>query len=236
MAEKLPTPSCEVSGLPLSVLPLEPRAIGALSFAQRVNAHHHFHPEKSPELRTLAGLALRKSRIQMTPVLAHNEYHKLYEGPSLPEGEAEIFRLCVLAVAGIVPRRAIDPISPNLTIELSDSLHAQIARSTRIDQPRDVARFLAQYCAGQETDYDLIELLTDKKASPEDRLYVARELLGFSIESALGNLVDQHRDIKKERLVRSFRAPSLYSVTRGLIRRHALKDFTEQLISVRLAS
>ena len=41
VAEKLPTPICEVSGLPLPVLPIEPREIGALSINCRLVTDHN---------------------------------------------------------------------------------------------------------------------------------------------------------------------------------------------------
>jgi hypothetical protein len=229
VAEKLPTPTCEVSGLPLPVLPLEPRLFGALSFDGKPNSHHHFHPEKSPSLQTLAGIALRKSRIQTTPLKAHNEYHRLYEGPILTDDQDEIFRLCVLSVAGVVPRRAIDPRKPDRTVGLSDKAHNSIVGSIKIDQPKEVARFFANYCAAQETDKQLVDILLDPEITKEKRLLTAREILGVSLESALGSLILEHKDMKKERLVRSNKPLTPYAAARRLVRRHALEDFVHHL-------
>ncbi len=229
MVDKLITPTCEVSGLPLPVLPLEPRLFGALLNLNHTNSHHHFHPKSDPRLQSVAGLALRKSRIQTTPLISHNEYHRLYEGAPLPDTEEQIFKLSVLSVAGFTPRSAIDPRQPLRIVGLTDKAHSKIARSIRVERPLLVARFYAEYCASQETDYSKLEELLHQSTTDVKKVEIAREVLGYSIESALGRMSLSEPQIRKEGFISGSKAKTLYSATRQLIRRHALRDYVDHL-------
>ncbi len=227
--ERLPTPLCEISNLPLPVLPLEPRSFGALFVSRETNMHHHFHPASSPYLSDGAGKALRTSRVQRLPVKTHNEYHRYYDGPPLCDDESIVFRSVVLAAAGVVPRQALDVRSPGKVVGLNYASHRKIVEATRIDRVQTVSHFLADYCAQQEIDCRIIDELTDDQTSHEARIQIARDVLRDSIDTALGSLIDEHSNIVKERMTALTKSPTLYSVTRTLIRRHALNTFASKL-------
>jgi hypothetical protein len=113
-APELITPTDELSGLPLPILTNE---VLPVDNPEKANRHHHWHPSNAPELDvgTLAGAALRRSRIQVVRAVDHNQrrngkpmYHDFFAGPSLPKTEQEVFKLCVWACAGYIPDSAID--------------------------------------------------------------------------------------------------------------------------------
>lgn len=227
MAEKLPTPTCEVSGLPLPVLPIEPREIGALSM--KPNQHHHWHPEKSSQLQGLAGLAVRKSRVQMLQPKIHDEYHKYYDGPELPTNDDNAFRLGILSAAGVVPRRALDIREPGRTVGLTPLVHARIARSMQIEHTKPLAEFFASYCAKQDISEVLVEQLLDPGTKPEVRNKIARDLLGSSLTASLDSLLLKDETMRKEGALAVPKPPTLYTVARRLVRRHSLGTFTKHL-------
>lgn len=227
MAEKLPTPICEVSGLPLPVLPIEPREIGALSM--KPNRHHHWHPERSNELQNLAGLAVRKSRVQLLQPKVHDAYHNMYLGPELPTNEGLAFRLGILAAAGVVPRRALDIREAGKTVGLTPAAHARIASTVQIEHTRPLAEFFAAYCAKQDISKLLVEQLLDPETSPELQNQIARDLLGSSLTASLDGLLEEHRIMRKEGALAIPKPPTLYAVARRLVRKHSLGTFTSHL-------
>lgn len=105
MAAELVTPVDELTGLPLPILPIEPQHMAPFV---RENFHHHFHPRASSELQGCGGMAVRCVRGQRLPMGLHKRYHDLYSGPLLPDNDQDRFKICVLACAGYVARRAID--------------------------------------------------------------------------------------------------------------------------------
>ncbi|GAC1390632.1 MAG: hypothetical protein NVSMB46_00770 [Candidatus Saccharimonadales bacterium] len=110
MAADLITPVDHIAGLPLPIIPYQYNL--PLNNPEIADPHHAFHPERAAELKTVAGLALRNSRLQITAIHHHNfgerAYHRFFKGPILPTNEQEIFARCVLACAGIIPHTGID--------------------------------------------------------------------------------------------------------------------------------
>lgn len=108
MAADRITPVDELIGLPLPIWPnnnLPPKT----ELPTHDNPHHHFHPENSEIINIPEeGKFLRNSRIQILPRWIHNEYHKKYVGPELPETEEKRLLLGVFAVAGYLPKYAIN--------------------------------------------------------------------------------------------------------------------------------
>lgn len=111
MAAELATPVDEYSGLPYAIAP------GCKSLPKnnpnKADRHHAFHPRRSPELQTVAGLALRNCRLQLVERDLHNEgpfrYHKFFYGQmDLPTDESDIFARCIMGVSGYTPDRVID--------------------------------------------------------------------------------------------------------------------------------
>lgn len=117
MAE-LVTPIDEVTGLPLLVAP---RNLDYdVENPNQATPHHGWHPERDKRLnpldfrqKTLAGLAVRSSRLQYVENDLHNEgpksYHAYYDRPEwFPQTETEAFGVCMPACMGAVTSRVID--------------------------------------------------------------------------------------------------------------------------------
>jgi len=127
MAAELITPTDELTGLPLPILPQEYLQANATE----TNWHHAWHANSAPELQGLGGRALRHSRVQLVHRTDHNykdkgrpNYHNFFEGPPLPDNEDDQFRLCVISAAGYIPDTAIDLRSgePELVVMSEDEL------------------------------------------------------------------------------------------------------------------
>ncbi|HSH18252.1 MAG TPA: hypothetical protein VK978_02620 [Candidatus Saccharimonadales bacterium] len=111
MAAELITPTDELSGLPLPLLPSD--EVLPTNNGEVANWHHHFHPKTHPIITgTLGGRALRSARIQLVDTNQHNysenAYHRFFAGPPIPESRDAQFGLCVLSCAGYVPEKAIE--------------------------------------------------------------------------------------------------------------------------------
>jgi hypothetical protein len=117
MSAEHPTPTDEITGIPLSVAPPSERL--PRDDPNIANWHHLWHPSTARQLQSLSGQALRSSRVQLLPVTDHNigteTYHHYYIGPPLPDEDDmdTQFKFCVLACAGYVPDRVIDLHSRN---------------------------------------------------------------------------------------------------------------------------
>lgn len=124
MAAERITPVDELTGLPLSIVPTRKKVPSRNPNV--ADWHHHFHPKEDPRLKTVGGLALRNSRLQLVFRTFHNEgphrYHRFFDGPPIPQDEATQFGMCVLACAGYIPENGIDlrgdvPVVKRLTEE-----------------------------------------------------------------------------------------------------------------------
>ena len=130
----------ELTNLPLPVL-----MTGTDFSLNGDNFHHHFHPSRSSELgydpttgrlyprddlRRMAGMAVRTSRVQDIPIWLHSRYNNIFSGPPLPETLEEQFTTVVLVCAGIVPRQAIDLYTPGefSVVDLAPKQHDFIRR------------------------------------------------------------------------------------------------------------
>ena len=148
------TPMCEATGLPLPIVGGDIRLNSFKNIDS--NWHHSFHKQRRPELLTMAGLALRNSRIQLVNRGLHIVYHQIFEdGPDLSDlDDDKAFRLSVLAAAGVVPRQAVELNSDGTykIINLDDRQHASLSdpRTMRVDDPARLATFFAYYTARQE--------------------------------------------------------------------------------------
>lgn len=118
------TPIDELTSLPLPITP--PRKKVPNHNPNVADWHHQFHPRDDPRLKTVGGLALRNSRLQLVFKTFHNEgphrYHRFFNGPPIPEDEATQFGMCVLSCAGYIPEDGInlrgdEPVIRRLTDE-----------------------------------------------------------------------------------------------------------------------
>ncbi len=216
MKEKLETPTCEITGLPLPIRMTEHPQGAQFSFS---DYHHHFHPDRSPLLSGVSGRALRYSRGQDIPRMFHNRYHRIFDGPKLPKTNTERFRLSVLACAGVVPRQALDLSEPrdfkivNLKDEEHDALSGNgvihIESATRYDNRlkirNTIGRFFAQYALSQNVKEALsdsvIEQFLDPMISPERQKELGNFILHEALGSALSDVIPLHQQAKQEGLI-----------------------------------
>jgi hypothetical protein len=243
MAAELQTPTCEISGLPLPILPTEPDARALLLYE---DYHHHFHPYNSPELKHLAGKAVRYSRGQEIPRYLHNRYHQLFEGPPLPTASEEKFRLTVLACAGVVPRQAIDlsregdyrivTLDDEQFERLSAPHSIHIDRAFKANQAykrRTIGRFFAAYAMQQNirmaVSESVVEQFLDPLATPTRKKelgnFILKEALGLSI----GSLIPVHKDLKKEGYVVTRRQIPLRTVVNKFFTKDCFPDYHEEM-------
>ena len=190
------TPICEATNLPLPILPNEPQE-ARFSFW---DYHHHFHPRSDPQLQHIDGKALRYSRGQLLPRALHNEYHRIFEGPPLPESIEEKFRLTVLACAGVVPRQAI-ALEGNLEysevtlgerefedISSSRSIYIERAHKSKAQYytRRAIGRFFAYYALRQDINEVVSERVIDQFLDQSITDERRKELGNFILTEALG--------------------------------------------------
>lgn len=216
MAKLLVTPTDKLTGLPLPILNKEPRRFGALSL--RKDYHHHFHPKSSNELAidVIGGKALRYSRGQLISRSIHQNYHEIYRGPQLPQNAKAKFITCVLAVAGVVPRQAIDVSnsSDNDIVNLSNKAHRQMSSPNRMyihyDKDKDSryysARTIGEYFANyalMQGSYDvidtlLIEQFLDKKAPPNKKREIGNLMISAALKESVQDVKDKIPDLARE--------------------------------------
>jgi hypothetical protein len=192
-----------------------------------LNWHHHFHPrakllemDRSKDVEH-GGVFLRHSRVQLLPCWIHDEYHAIYSGPPIEQDLKKRFLLGVFAVAGYMPRTAIDVTQSrdsNATVRLSDEEYRKITapqvlkgeivgRRTRLMRAgkfmMDV--MMSQVDEGvQAIDYLTIEeFLTTKDKNTRIQLgsKILETLIEIStepIESKYRSAYKQHRLINEE--------------------------------------
>ncbi|MGI9028001.1 MAG: hypothetical protein ACR2FM_04145 [Candidatus Saccharimonadales bacterium] len=227
------TPMCEVTGLPLPIFHKEPPTNGA-PFSFQKNYHHHFHPERSPALQTVAGLAVRGSRVQHISYALHTNYHNLFTGPELPENEDDAFRIAVLSASGVVPRSAIDVSKPRQwrEVRLNNYDHSFLSRPKIIgvDKPGNLALFLAEYAAKQDIQGSLDNIIIDEflnRNTPKVRKQeLARMMLTEALNLSLEELNQTYAGFKKEGYLRS-RSETFRAVAKRLIRCHSLGHYSK---------
>jgi hypothetical protein len=234
-AELLRTPTCEVTGLPLPILPKEPSSNEA-PFSFPPNLHHHFHPEKIPALLTVAGLAVRGCRVQRVNFRLHNDYHKLFSGPELPADDDQSFRTVVLCAAGVVPRMALDLSKRGdyQEVPLSNYNHSFLSRTKiiNIGAKESLAVFLAEYAAQQGVeelvDNRILDEFLDKWTAKKRKNEIARLMLTEALGLSLEDINPSYNDFKKEGYLRP-RSETLHKVTKRLIRCHSLGHFRQSV-------
>jgi hypothetical protein len=105
MAAMERAPVDELTGLPLLIaprcqwLPLDKPEIA--------DPNHGWFPENDPRLKTVAGIALRNSQLQILERDLHVEHHQKMLGPMIPD-EDQILSRCVASCAGVIADNVID--------------------------------------------------------------------------------------------------------------------------------
>lgn len=225
MAAEIITPTDELSGLPLPIMPS--RAFLPLNNPDVADWHHHWHPRLDPGLRTAAGMALRNCRIQLVERQFHNDspkrYHRFFAGPTIPESEDEVFKIVVLATAGYIPRDAIDLRTGEPKIVRLNSTKYKMLKValkiTNVNEPgishtsklayrnvrygyEPIRDFLAEYCITQHVDMKnsfVDEFLHTQ--NNDRRQYLGQLFLAKRAEAAAEKVEEKFRLARKEKLI-----------------------------------
>ncbi len=238
-------PTCEVTGLPLPILPPGPRENGAFLYPHLpedipANNHHAWFEARKVRGMGLAGEALQNSRIQKVDWYVHKNFHEIFSrGPELPNGKDrkdKLFALGVKAVAGVIPIQAVDvgkERNVHEIVNLTPDQHLQIAQNTAIDQRKPIARFLADYAARQKitgvVDELVIEQFLDRRTDYVRKREIARTMLGGAVDLSLDNvgLYDEEKELKDQGLIAKPKPRTFYWNTKQTIRLNHLEYFSE---------
>lgn len=154
----LETPVDELTNIPLLFVPhwqVNALMKSATKTGRFSDWNHAFFPRQSPELKGLAGLAVRYARVQRVSRLEHEKYHQIYDGPPLPQTDEEKFRAAVLCAAGYIP-----PIGLNMGLRKPQEeplgfrqiQRLRMSGEVRVDRPARVKRFITRYVLDQEIE------------------------------------------------------------------------------------
>ncbi len=207
----LVTPTDETTGLPIPIVPIDPRFSHNGDFS---DYHHLFHPRIDlVAQRHDADVALRKSFGQQLPRWLHEHYHRYFSGPVLPTSRQQKFTTVVLACAGVVPRSGLlfTRDGPFLFERVSEEQYAAVGKTVRHeglqnpDQTRqsrnDIGKFFANYALEQSFHEAFSDGLIDEFLNTPDAQ--RRRIIGnLMIKEAIERAVDPVRPVHAE-LVRS---------------------------------
>jgi len=240
VAAEILTPSCEVTGLPLPILPNESRPRETLFVRDQnrgPNFHHLYHPDSDSLLANTRGRALRGSRVMKTPFRLHTYYHQTFVGPELPETDEEVFKHIVYSVAGVMPKYGIDITGPYTWMErpIQDFEYKKFARPgvMKVEKAKNIARFISSYTL-EHRDDDLvsnieIEEFVERKTPYKRKREIASKFLGESLDYLLSDLNPLHQQLKREGKVLNRESKTLRHVAKSMVRRHAFGYYTEHL-------
>ncbi len=203
MAAELVTPTDELTGLPLPLVPLD-------ELSHDLDWHHHQHPRRSPILkRDLGGSAVRQSRLQLYDYeLHHLGYHHTYFGPPLPETEEEQFATTIMSVAGYMPDFALDfqsnePRIVRLRPEQRQQL--QTSGEIRIGSADVIKNFIRGYVLSQPIDSVNISGLTIEEfvttKDHERRRVLGHNLLGLITDKATEPINETYYQARKNEML-----------------------------------
>lgn len=237
------TPTDQLTGLPLPILPEEPSKEGSLHFR---DYHHHFHPRLDPLLIGVQGKPLRFCRGQMVERNLHLRYHDIFRGPQLPTSEREIFRICVLGCAGVMPRRAIDLSTPGeyREAELSDeqfqglsspnSLHIErgsIKNQAKIR--RRIGKYFAEYALKQDVRSEIsdkvIKEFLYRRTSPERKKVLGNFILRTALALSVDEVTLLYRELRREGYVSPGQGTAPAEIIRKFLPNHRFPDYHQPL-------
>lgn len=234
MAKEI-APTCEVTGLPLPILPPGPRENGAFLFPRlptdfATNDHHAWFDEKKIKKLGDGGEALQNSRIQNIDWYYHKNFHDMFGdiAREVPADDSELFRLAVTSIAGVIPKTAVDVSRRGeyKIVELNEDQHVQIASKIAIDQRKPIAEFFANYATKQDltnvVDELKIEEFLDERTLYSRKYEIARQMLGGVIDLSLENLdlYTQEKELKDQGLIVRPKPRTFYWTAKSLVRNH----------------
>lgn len=234
MAKEI-APICEVAGLPLPILPPRPCENGAFLYPRLPynigpNNHHPWFNEDRIKKLGNGGAALQSSRIQNIDWYYHKNFHEMFGDLSkeIPIDDDGLFKLAVSAIAGVIPKTAVDVSRRGEyeIVELTQAQQKQIASKTTIDQKKPIARFLADYAIKQEIteviDEIKIEEFLDERTDFAKKYEIARQMLGGAIDLSLENLglYSQEIELRSQGLIVQEKPKTFYWTAKSLVRNH----------------
>lgn len=203
---KLTTPTDELTGMPLPVLP--PKGIPKPQDTNKYNWHHHYHPSTDSYLSSAAGLAVRHARLQLLPIKSHhNTYHAIFEGPPLPTTGEGRFGQVILASAGYIPPMAIDVTKddPSEPVTLSKFMRHRLQHSGEIEVRGkcNISNFIKDYLVAQDftnVKDEIIEEFLETKSFNRKR-FLGHWLLAIASEVAIEPIMPVYHHALSEGLL-----------------------------------
>ncbi len=205
MAAELVTPLDELTGLPLPLVPPEePFSADNVD----IDWHHHFHPRRSPILRTPNGPAIRNARLQLTDYEMHHfGYHRTYVGPPLPETDDAQFATVIMSTAGYMPEQGISFTGDQPSIvRLSQGQRHQLQTSGEIKLgSRELINiFIREYVMSQLSSVDADELNIEEFVTtndPERRRVLGHNLLALITDRATEPINEVYHQARRRQLI-----------------------------------
>ncbi|HET9174115.1 MAG TPA: hypothetical protein VFN56_02425 [Candidatus Saccharimonadales bacterium] len=195
------TPTDLLTGLPLPILP-------TAHFAPHADMHHHFHPKRSVELRGVGGQAVRCVRVQKVNYdTHHDDYHRNFYGPPLPETDEAKFFTVLMAMA-CVPNQAIafrrgNPRIVTMTNTQRKRLYS--FEHMRVNGQNIIRTFIGDYIVDQDirgaglTNATIDEFIYT--TSRFRRAQLGHYILGLATVLATEPLEDPYRQACKQNLI-----------------------------------
>ncbi len=246
MAGEAITPTDQLTGLPLPILPEEPSKEGSLHFR---DYHHHFHPRLDPLLIGGEGKILRYCRGQTVARYLHDRYHDIFVGPELPKTESDIFKLSVLSCAGVMPPRAVDLSEPGeyQEVELNEQqfewLSAPSSLHIEKGSPKNqfkVRRRIGKYFAGYALKQDVRAEVSDKvikeflyrRTSPERRKILGNLILRAALAISVDEVSLLHRELRRDGYPGVDHATGPPETVRKFFPNHKFPDYHQSLAEI----
>lgn len=250
IAERAPV--CEITRLPLPILPLELAKQRALfnsyeSFGTFEDYHHPWFEEKSPELQDVYGYALRISYGQDINRVVHNWFTKRFSenGPVLPESPRDKIIPTLIACAGGVPRRAV--FLPNNReheiVDLTDDEHRFLSSVVHVDKHYHkryhsirrniIGRAFAAYFLEQNIQDFVSKQEVNKflshKTSKERKYELGNQILMKTMQMSLTEFMPIHQEVSEEGCIPKDRARNLGKVVRCFLPKQSFPEYHDTL-------
>lgn len=198
---KLETPVDELTNIPMLFVPhwqVGTLMKSASKTGRFSDWNHAFFPRQSPELKGLAGLAVRYARVQRVSRQEHERYHQTYDGPPLPQTVEEKFRAAVLCAAGYIPPVALNMAGRRPQEEFLGFRQIQRLRTSGevcVDRPARVKRFIRAFVLEQEIEgvdgkfvSDFLTIQPNTDYDRKRQADMARTLLSLTVRGVASEL------------------------------------------------
>jgi hypothetical protein len=216
VSAELVTPTDELTGLPLPIVPIENPV--------RPDWHHHFHPRLSPRLvNKEGGSALRAVRLQRVDYDAHHRgYHRYFDGPKLPKKMNDRFGLIIMSAAGYIPEQGLDFTDGEPAIvDLTEEQAAELRKQIKVGSPTSIRYFIQDYVISQKLeDVNVNETTIEEFISTkneERRRVLGHTLLGLVTKKATEPLDENYHRIRQQQQIAPNTPNSVMKFTKALL-------------------